>query len=828
MHKSLSMRGASAAALAFALLSGSAAAQQSLPTIEIGVAKTSHKASKPSRGKARGPATASAPTAPVTAAAGQYSGPPGFSPERQKLPIYRDPPGQTLTTVDTKVFQNESVSTIADEIIYSPGVTAYQGNTFRDVIISIRGSGARSSTGLANILVLEDGFSTTPTNGGGTSINTTKPLDPHEFGAIDVYRGGSSALWGNYAIEGAVNFRTRTGAEIDGFEFGSEAGSFNTFQNWMIAGKKSGDFDVSLFASDARTDGYVFHTETNTQTFNFLGTWSPTQNDRVTLKVAQNDYFAQMDGRETWMQYLLNPSQRGYGCAYLMGVNSNMCTVVNGAPLPADGITSVNPAGAPKSVSQTPDETGFKSHTVRDFVGLRYEHDLDNQTTWRVQGVYNYIQVNQPNNPTAPVNGPSVSTDFQTDLTTHLPIFGLQSRQWLNFFYTNTHFTNNAYWAIPYEFGEGASGAVDYYQSAFASDTGFKFRDETALTKDLTGVVGVSSTWSKLWGYQDTINYVSYLNPVPSTTQPSFYSAAHAYQNWAPEGVLTYRVTPEWTVRARYETGFATPAAGALFTNSSGEPGDNTSLKAQTSQGFDLGADWTPIGTNLKASVTIYNEWWRNMFLTELAANGTGYTTGVPGSIHRGVEAWAEWRLWDGWKLLGNYSYNDQYFTDLYDMISGSTTTTVKGKSVTTTTVMGIERAGNRLPGVSKHQFTGRIAYEQPYGVFKGLGGYVEYTFKSDYPMDNGNLVWAPGYGVVNTGLHYTRDIENSFVKKVTVYFDVKNVFDRTYFSTNAGITDALVNAQLPLQQNAAQLNNSISVIPGNPRAFYAGLKVKF
>jgi iron complex outermembrane receptor protein len=803
-------RGVSATALLLALASMPASAQEALPAIDVGAAQP-----QPAAAAAAPPATDFAP---------------GFTPERQKLPIYRDPPGQTMTTVDTKHFENESISTIADIIDYSPGVTAYQGNNFRDVIISIRGSGARSSTGLANILVLEDGFSITPTNGGGTSINSTKSLDPHEFGAIDVYRGGSSALWGNYAIEGAVNFRMRTGAEIDGFEIGSEAGSFNSYQNWMIAGKKSGDFDISFFASDSRTQGYMFHTATNTQTFDFLGTWSPTPTDRVTLKVMQNDFFAQMDGRETWMQYLLNPSQRGYGCAYLTALNSPFCAAVNGTPLPANGITSTNPAGAPKSVTQSPDETGFKSHTVRDFVGLRYEHDFDKDTTWRVQGVYNYIQVNQPNVPTAPVDGPSVALDFQTDLTTHVPIFGLQSRQWLNLFYTNTHFTNNAYWAIPYEFGEGASGAIDYYQSAFASDMGFKFRDETALTKDLTAVVGVSSTWSKLWGYQDTISYVSYLNPVPSTSQPSFYSAAHAYQNWAPEGVLTYRVSPDWTVKARYETGFATPQAGSLFTNSSGEPGNNTSLKPQTSQGFDLGADWAPAGTNLKASVTIYNEWWRNMFLTELASNDVGYTTGVPGSIHRGVEAWAEWKFWDGWKLLGNYSYNDQYFTDLFDMVSGSTTSTnpITHASTTTTTVMGIERAGNRLPGVSKHQFTGRVAYEQPNGYFKGFGGYVEYVFKSDYPMDNGNLVWAPGYGLINLGLHYNRDIENSYIKKVTVYFDVKNVFDRTYFATNAGITDSLVNAQLPLQQNAAQLSNSISVLPGNPRAFYVGMKLKF
>jgi iron complex outermembrane receptor protein len=548
----------------------------------------------------------------------------------------------------------------------------------------------------------------------------------------------------------------------------------------------------------------------------------------------QNDYYSQMDGRENWGPYILNPMQRGYGCAYYTTLNSPFCNAVNGVPLPANAITATTPPGfkgaPPFAPTQSPDEFGMHRHTTRDFVGLRYEHDFDNSTTWRIQGVYNYLDVDQPNIPTAPVNGPSVATDFQTDVTSHVPIFGLQSTQWLNFFYDNTHFTNNAYWGVPFEFGDGANGGLYQYQSAFSSDMGFKLREETALTKDLTAVVGLSSTWSKIWGFTDVVNYVSYLQPT-LWAYPTTESAAHSYQNYAPEGVLTYRVSPEWTVRARYETGFATPAASALFITSSGVPGNNTDLKPQTSQGFDLGADYTPAGTNLKASVTIYNEWWRNMFLTQLAANGVGYTTGVPGSIHRGIEANLEWKFWDGWKALGNYSYNDQYFTDMFDMISGATTTTVAGKSVTTTTVMGIERAGNRLPGVPKHQFVGRLGYDQPTGFFKGVGAFVEWVYKSDSPADNANLLWSPGYGLINLDLHYDRDIENSYLKKFSIYFDVKNLFDRTYVASNAVATDALVNARLPVQMNAAQLagsGNSFSVIPGAPRAFYVGMKFKF
>ena len=326
-------RGVSATALMLALATMPANAQEALPAIDVGTAQPGDA-----------PADPPPPAADVA---------PGFTPERMKLPVYRDPPGQTMTTVDTKIFQNELILNVGDLLDYSPGVTIAQGNSARDVVISIRGSGARTSTGLANIVVLEDGFSLTTANGG---VGNTLNMDPHAYGAVDVYRGGSSALWGNYAMEGAVNFRMRSGAQIDGVEIGSEYGSFGSAQNWAIGGKKVGDFDLSVFASDVRSDGYIYHTDYNTQTFDFLGTWSPTPTDRVVLKLMQNDWFSDMGGRENFTQYTLNPFQQGYGCAYQTTLNAPFCAAVAGAPLPANAIYG---KGAP---TQSPDEIGMHRH----------------------------------------------------------------------------------------------------------------------------------------------------------------------------------------------------------------------------------------------------------------------------------------------------------------------------------------------------------------------------------------------------------------------------------------------------------------------------------
>jgi len=129
--------------------------------------------------------------------------------------------GQTVTTVDEAAYRNTPATTIADIVKLSPGVSVIQGNGPRDVGVSIRGSNARNSFGARNIQVFEDDFPVTQPDG----LARFDLTDPHAYGAVDVVRGPSSARYGNYAIGGAVNFRTRRGRDMGGAEFGLDGGS---------------------------------------------------------------------------------------------------------------------------------------------------------------------------------------------------------------------------------------------------------------------------------------------------------------------------------------------------------------------------------------------------------------------------------------------------------------------------------------------------------------------------------------------------------------------------------------------------------------------------
>ena len=88
-----------------------------------------------------------------------------------------------------------------------------------------------------------------------------------------------------------------------------------------------------------------------------------------------NWLFANLAVRQSLNQFEANPFQRG--CAVAAGAAFG-CGTVN---LFANGFSGA-------TVAQTAEQAGFRRHDTRSIAGLRWEHDLDNQTTWRTQAVF--------------------------------------------------------------------------------------------------------------------------------------------------------------------------------------------------------------------------------------------------------------------------------------------------------------------------------------------------------------------------------------------------------------------------------------------------------
>ena len=248
---------------------------------------------------------------PVSVSRGGAGGTPAGPSVSAPTPLDR-PVGEVVTSVGREgVIDNRAATTVADILRNSPGVTVRQGNGPRDVVVSIRGNNARATGVSRNFVVLEDGFPVTQADGS----SRFDLVDPRAYSRIDVFRGPQSPFFGNFATGGALNFVTRRGSEINGVEYGVDAGSFGYLNNYATFGGVSGPFEYSLFTSDTRGNGILSHNAFDTQTINFLGTYAPTPDDRFTLKIINNEVSTDLPGRGSLNQFRLNPFQRGCASA---------------------------------------------------------------------------------------------------------------------------------------------------------------------------------------------------------------------------------------------------------------------------------------------------------------------------------------------------------------------------------------------------------------------------------------------------------------------------------------------------------------------------------
>jgi iron complex outermembrane recepter protein len=762
-----------------------------LPAIRVTAPKPRPRASnRPRRVEAaptRTPAArpAAAPSGPtITQQAG--------SPGAQAAQAIQRPPGEPITTIDRDRFKDAPDFSIGDVLEDSPGISIKQGNGPRDVGISIRGSNAQNGFGIRNLVMLEDGFPVMQPDG----LSRSDLTDPHAYNAIDVYRGPSSPLYGNFATGGAINFHTRTGQDIDGFQYGSEAGSFGYLNNYLALGRVVGPAEYSLFASDVRGDGFIANSEFSTQTVNFLGSVAPSPNDRIIMKFVDNYVGTELPIRLSLAQFQHNPFQRG-------------CTVaLNAAP----GCATVSLFANGESGTtepETAEQAGLGRHDHRTIAGVRWEHDFDADTTWRTQAVFDDKDINQPTGSTSAV-GNTPAVNFLTDLTHKSALLGFDATQYIGLFYNAERLSNFTYNVAPG--GSASVGALSsFYNSGAHQNMGARAREEVKLDEHWTGVIGIGAETTDI----ATTNFIySFPTGVPT---PAAFPIARDYFNYAPEAGLVYRANPEWQFRGRVAEGYGTPQISNLTVTPQGVSGNNTQLASQTNLGFDIGADWTPAKT-VKVSVTGFYEFFRNELVTQSPGAGLqSYTFNAPASEHRGVELAIDWRPLPGWQYTAAYTYDNQIYTNFIEELSAGQFTA------------RFNRAGDFIPGVSPNELLTRLGYDQPSGAWRGLGGFIELAWQDTYYMDNANLLKAPGYELVNVNLHYNTDLSDPYIKSARVFFEIKNLFNKTYVASANNISDT-ISAATGLENPGSILatTGTGSIYAGSPRAFIGGMTLAF
>jgi iron complex outermembrane receptor protein len=394
-----------------------------------------------------------------------------------------------------------------------------------------------------------------------------------------------------------------------------------------------------------------------------------------------------------------------------------------------------------------------------------------------------------------------------SDVTKRGEILGMESASYFGTFFNTLAASSDTRNVMP-----GGNAKLGLLQSNLYSVTtnyGFRAREELKLNPALTAVAGIGWEMTRLHGINTAYSYPAPNNP--AVVLPTVLTASPEFQNTAPELALLYKPSNEWLLRARVATGYGTPQVSNLFVLPNGAPGNNTALTSQTNLGYDLGVDWTP-NSAVRLSATAFYEFFRNELVSQATpVGGVSYTFNAPRSEHRGVELAVDWRFLPTWRFTAAYTYLDEIYTDYTEAIGN----------------FNFNRVGNKIPGISPNELTARLSWDEISGPLRGLGAFVEVVWKDSFYIDNANFLKAPGYELVNANVHYKTDLASESLKSLSLFLEVRNLFDRTYIASANNIQNTLTSGQ---QNGGAFLatNGFNSIYAGSPRAFVAGMKIAF
>ena len=142
--------------------------------------------------------------------------------------------------------------------------------------------------------------------------------------------------------------------------------------------------------------------------------------------------------------------------------------------------------------------------------------------------------------------------------------------------------------------------------------------------------------------------------------------------------------------------------------------------------------------------------------------------------------------------------------------------------------VHGLREGGIAVSGQREDEVLWIEAVHHARRALAGLGAFVETVVQGDFYLDNANLLKAPGYAVVNANLRYATDLTGGYAKRLSLYVEVRNLFDTTYVASAQNLANG-ISGTTGLQNGAAVLATTTgSVFAGAPRNIVGGMRLAF
>jgi iron complex outermembrane receptor protein len=648
--------------------------------------------------------------------------------------VQRRPEGITFSATPRSETDSQPTRTMKEAMESLPGVVLRQANGPRDFSISIRGSGVKTSFAIRDLKIYEDGIIQTQSDG----LSRLDIQDPWFMRSVEVTRGASSSLYDNYALGGMVQFRTRRGSDINGFESFFSGGSYGYQKYAFAVGKQYTNVDVSLFASNVIEDGFIRHSNYNTQTLNF--------NFRVKVDDKQNLYFKAITNwlntnvptRLTLSQFNNDPRQAG-------GINASTDAVL----------------------------LAQRRLDRRTIIGGMYERQLNANTVFTLEADYDVKDINQ----TFTQITDNVNPNYKSyaDLRHDGRLLNMPLRSYVGFFVNNMEQEGQTFNNLQDYFG--TRGTLVQNNRGTIRNIGGRIREELEFFPKWTLAAGLGFEQSML-----SVQTINYTNGAVATRA----NADRTFYNWAPEMSLTWKPADGYRHWVRGSTGYGIPGFTNLTTNPfTGLAGTNFDIKPQKNLNVEIGTE-SRLHKTFSIQLAAFMVFFKDEIISQVVSN-TGGTASInaDSSQYRGIELFYDWRPLQGLRFSGAYTHIDAKYINFSDkfLVGGVPTTFV--------------RDGKFVPNVP----TDVLNFKQEYDHWaSGWGGWFEVSYWNSYFLNNNNTVGIPAYWLLSANIHKNVEFPNNkYIRFAKFFAQLDNIADKTYAASGNVVADSTPDASKTL-----------------------------
>ncbi|WP_349615920.1 TonB-dependent siderophore receptor [Azotobacter salinestris] len=290
----------------------------------------------------------------------------------------------------------------------------------------------------------------------------------------------------------------------------------------------------------------------------------------------------------------------------------------------------------------------------------------------------------------------------------------------------------------------GESDNVD----AASSDQTDKLRTDSAYFQDS---IHLDERWILVLGtrYQRYDQWAGRGRPFKANTDVKDHE-------WTPRAGLVYRLSDEVSLYGSYTYSFKPNSTIAPLAN---DQVLDSSTPPEEARSWEIGGK-LDIPGRITANLALFDIHKRNVLVSQLDANGDSYSRAAGKVRSYGLELDVSGQLGERWNLIGSYAWLHAEVTE------------------------DPELEDNHLQNVAKTSASASLVYDAG-SLFGGdqlrLGGGTRYVGKRS--GDAANSFTLPAYTVTDVFATYDTRIGEH---KLGLQFNVKNLFDKTYYSSSA------------------------------------------